>query len=257
MCHFEVTLQCRFCKKKFREKKPLEDHEQYHLKQKRLQCHICKEKFQDEGYFYNHMEKQHQITKEMLPDLNLSALDDREDKEVDIAAGGADSNLILSSLRMAVCENNAETTNKFISSTGHQDTLNLSMNAAGIIPTSSQNLMGNVAPTSMLLVTQNNVGGQHIFNQSSVNTNGNRARILNQPPNPSFVTAAHILPGLHDGHRTIVNLINTDDNSSICLPIDQSASESMVIQEQQRLIQETSGSALNIQNTAYRLQNLY
>lgn len=268
MCHYEATLQCSFCKKKFRERQPLLEHEQFHINQRKQTCPICKERFQDETYFYNHMEKNHGVTKDMVPMIN--ALANSPAKEVKSRHSGGDlsvDSLITDPMKVAPTSN----TNHLdlpVSQTSSIDTLNLSMSVAGILPAVSGPEISNSSLSNMQSgpLSQNNLL-QQVFNvgQNTTGMNMNTSRsILNQPVNTGIVSGGGMFPGMNEMQRMALNAMNSGENSNLRLCLDQQSagvsinSDNMLMQDQQRILQEVVGSSLpNMQGQGYRLQNIF
>jgi len=64
--HFEATLKCQYCARKFRDKCTLMKHERTHTGIKHYQCHICEHAFNQCTPFYVHMEKKHDIERDKI-----------------------------------------------------------------------------------------------------------------------------------------------------------------------------------------------
>lgn len=68
--HFEASLECSYCERKFKDKTSLKRHERIHTGIKMYQCHICDHAFNQCTPYFVHMEKHHgmkrPIVKEML-----------------------------------------------------------------------------------------------------------------------------------------------------------------------------------------------
>lgn len=267
MCHFEATLQCSFCKKKFRERQPLIEHEQFHINQRKQTCQICKERFQDETYFYNHMEKNHGVTRDMVPMIN--ALATSPGKEGKSHRSGGEllvDNLVIDPSKVPPLSS-ANQMNLPAPQTSAVDTLNLSMSVAGILPAVStgpelgNGSQSNMQPGSM---SQNNLL-QQVFSQNTAGMNLNTSRsILNQPVNTGIVSAGGMYQGMNEMQRLALTVMNTGDNPNLRLPLDQQNgsmplnSDHVLMQDQQRVIQEVVGQGLpNMQGQGYRLQNIF
>jgi len=61
--HFEATLQCSTCDRKFKDRCGLRRHERIHTGEKQYQCHICSHAFIQSTPFWVHMENKHGLDK--------------------------------------------------------------------------------------------------------------------------------------------------------------------------------------------------
>lgn len=260
MCHVETTLQCSFCKKKFKERQPLIEHEQYHINSKKFQCPICKDKFLDETYFYNHMEKNHSLTKDMFPMINAAAVDVQEKPTKSRRVSDNVQAVLVEPLKVPSVNSQSFDVSSVV--TSGIDTLNLSMSVAGIVPTSSAQDLGNInlssiqtvlnTPTTLLL--NQNFSNSHIAsNSGGMNMTRNLPQI-----NQSFTTTqtGAIVLGLQEGQRLAI--INSAEPDTIRLQRDHISTglvDNVILHDQQRLIQDALGTSA--QNTGFRLENLY
>ncbi|XP_045209610.2 uncharacterized protein LOC123561365 [Mercenaria mercenaria] len=259
MCHYEATLQCSFCKKKFRERQPLLEHEQFHVNQRKNTCQICKERFQDETYFLNHMEKNHGITRDMVPMINALAISPvKEAKSRKSGGDQANQSLIIDPIKASASSDDDHLGLSAPQSTSI-DTLNLSMSVAGILPTSEQDL-GNGSQSNMQSgsLSLSNLT-QQVFNVGTntpgMNMNVSRG-IFNQAGNASIVSSGGVFPGMSEVQRIALNVMNAgldQSGAGLALP-----SDNVLMPDQQRMIQDVVGPGLpNMQGQGYRLQNLF
>ena len=64
MIHFEPTISCHFCERKFASKRSKNRHERIHTGDKRYSCHICNRGFIQSTPYWIHMEKHHSLSKQ-------------------------------------------------------------------------------------------------------------------------------------------------------------------------------------------------
>lgn len=67
--HFEATLECQYCDRKFRDKCGLNKHERTHTGKKHYQCHVCEHAFNQCTPYYQHMEKRHNMDRGSIKDI--------------------------------------------------------------------------------------------------------------------------------------------------------------------------------------------
>lgn len=84
--HFEPTLQCRFCDRKFRHKNTLVKHERTHSDKKHYQCHLCNRGFNQCTPYFHHMGKTHGLDKTYLKDVMKLVVESlrREGKKLEL-----------------------------------------------------------------------------------------------------------------------------------------------------------------------------
>lgn len=264
MCHVETAFHCSFCKKKFRDRQPHIEHEQYHINSKRFQCQICKDKFLDENYFYNHMEKNHGITREMVPMVNNLAVDSQEKPTKSKRLTDNIQSVVVETLKVPSVTSQSFDASSVV--TSGIDTLNLSMSVAGIVPTSCAQDLGNInlsgvqmvlnTPTSLLL--NQNFTGQMVSNSGDLNANRN---VLQANQSYAATQTGTIVTGLPAGQR--LTIINPGEPGSVRLqrdhvPIGLVISDNVMLHDQQRLMHEAQeAQETSTQNTGFRLQNMY
>ncbi|KAL4228611.1 hypothetical protein ACF0H5_011661 [Mactra antiquata] len=256
MCHFETTLQCSFCKKKFRDRQPLLDHEQFHINQKKHQCQICKDKFQDENYFYNHMEKVHGITKDMVPVVNAIANSPEKEPKSRKSFRNSGQNAIVDRLKL-----DQESDQLGLPESRTVDTLNKCMSAAGILPTTSANLgLGNMNQSSTQVGSQTQLLNP-MFNVG-INSMGMPQVVSNTNVHQNFTSAVTVGPNINTTQRISLSTINVGENGTIQLALDQPeatltlGSESTILSDQARLMLNVS-AIHNLQGQEYRMPNMY
>ena len=67
--HFDATLECQYCYRKFRDKCGLNKHERTHTGKKHYQCHVCGHAFNQCTPYYQHMEKRHNLDRGSIKDI--------------------------------------------------------------------------------------------------------------------------------------------------------------------------------------------
>lgn len=257
MCHYEATLQCSFCKKKFRDRQPLLEHEQFHINQRKHTCQICREKFQDEQYFYNHMEKNHGISRDMVPMLSALAASPLKEARTRRSAGERSIQNIIDPLKgTASVDDHLGLSGQ---SSNTIDTLNLSMSVAGILPTSVSDI-GNGSqsnlPTGSLSLSHLT---QQVFNVGTntpgLNMNSGRG-LINQPNSANTVSTGTVFPGMSDVQRLALNVMNTGlDQTTGNLTLN---ADTVLTPDQERIIQDAVEPNIpNMHGQGYRLQNLF
>lgn len=247
----EAALECSFCHKKFKERKPLLEHEQYHIDSQKFLCQICKEKFLDETFFLRHMKSNHGVTKEMIPTVNAIA---------------GQSTLVKpkprkTKLRIKRTVKLPQDELDFTPVSSKIDTLNLSMNVAGILPTSASDMASVSQSDSNDLLTQSflTVSAAEAESQLGVlsvpvsysYTIGGSSAVLPNHSNPNCVRLASLN---HSDGRSI--RIQGDNLIMSCtVPLNDA---NIILQEQQHQLQESL--AANTQNgaaQAFRMQNMF
>lgn len=257
MCHLEAALQCCFCKKKFRDREPLLEHERYHIKSRRYQCQICRDRFQDETYFYNHMEKNHGINKDMVPMVTALALNSPEKSTKSKRSSSDSQSVLVEGLKIPDIVSSGTTT---------IDTLNLSMSVAGIIPTTSGSSdpgTQNIPNIQTVLNAQSNVVLSPDYTNGQIAANpGNSSFLRNaltSQTNPNFAVSqtGAIFKAIPDLQRVaIINQSETGmQREETVVPIALVPTENVVLHEQHRLMQEAIGT--NVQNSTFKLENIY
>ena len=76
MIHFEPTISCHFCERKFASKRSKNRHERIHTGDKRYSCHICNRGFIQSTPYWIHMEKHHSLSKQEAMALRQGQPDD-------------------------------------------------------------------------------------------------------------------------------------------------------------------------------------
>ncbi|KAH3825866.1 uncharacterized protein LOC127881956 [Dreissena polymorpha] len=251
MCHVETSHQCSFCRKKFKERQALLDHEQFHMNSRKFNCHICKEKFQDETYFYNHMEKTHQISKDMVHVVN-SLVGNPSDKS---SKGRKSAGLGTKRMSSVSLETSDVAFSGATTSLG-MDTLNLSMSVAGIIPAAVSSQDMNIINHGSVPI-QSNMSLNPLY-MSGTNASSNVRNIMTNTMNQVFTVPGsnmiHVQHGMQESER--MSSMNAIDSGLIHVALGPDGT--MILQEQHRLMQEALGSTMQgMPNQAFRLQNMF